>query len=107
MVQAQARASAFLNKDRNCSPTRPLREWRLVGWNPPPSGWVKLNSDGSVRGGEYKASSGGIIRNMDGDWLSGYSWNIGACSIAKAELWGVVDGLHLAYEKGFRWTVGS
>lgn len=74
----------------------------LVGWNLLPHGWVEVNSDGSVKNSDFKAAAGGVIMGVCGEWLGGYARNIGSCSIARAELWGVYDGLHLAWEKGFK-----
>ncbi|MCH91455.1 putative non-LTR retroelement reverse transcriptase [Trifolium medium] len=60
----------------------------LVGWNSPPVGWVRLNTDGSCRDGDH-IGCGGIIR--------GSGWNfskyIGIGSAYVAELWEVLEGL--------------
>lgn len=63
---------------------------------------MKLNSDGSVHRGEQTASAAGVIRNDQGQWLLGYGCNLGACTVPEAELWGLFQGLQLAWVAGFR-----
>ena len=41
------------------------------------------------------AGRGGIIRNDRGEWLAGFSRNIGIASSFIAELWALRDGLQL------------
>jgi len=57
----------------------------LVGWNVPSEGWLKLNTDGASR----------VLRDREGEWLGGFSLNIGRCTAPVAELWGVYYGLFL------------
>lgn len=61
---------------------------------------MKLNSDGSVR--EGAASAGGIIRNHLGQWIGGFSMNIGPATVSDSELWGLRQGLLLALHRGFK-----
>jgi ribonuclease HI len=58
-----------------------------------------LNTDGASRG-DVTAGCGGLIRNSEGQWLGGFSRNLGCCSAYLAELWGVYDGLCLARNIG-------
>ena len=46
------------------------------------------------------AAAGGLLRDHFGDWVAGFSANIGVCSVLGAEPWGVVYGLRLAKMKG-------
>ena len=57
-----------------------------VRWEKSDINWSKLNIDGSVRSFPGLASSGGLIRNCAGDWISGFTRNIGIAGSAKAEL---------------------
>ncbi|KAE8709893.1 hypothetical protein F3Y22_tig00110328pilonHSYRG00785 [Hibiscus syriacus] len=66
-------------------------------WEPPPSGWVKLNSDGARHKGTGRTACGGVIRNSNRQWVMGYSRAIGICSFFDAELWGF----------GREWLVGN
>ena len=67
----------------------------LVRWLPPPTGHLKLNSDGSVRDSGH-AAAGGLLRDSLGHWKHGFSANIGITSPLEAELWGLVYGLQVA-----------
>jgi len=40
-----------------------------------------------------------VLRGREGEWLGGFSLNIGRCTAPVAELWGVYYGLYLAWEK--------
>ncbi|KAL4335727.1 hypothetical protein GQ457_07G012090 [Hibiscus cannabinus] len=73
-----------------------------VCWQPPTSDWLKLNTDGSRVSPEGFASCGGIVRNDNGEWIVGFSKYVGIYSIVVAELWGVFEGLALAWTRGFR-----
>lgn len=50
-----------------------------VRWNPPPPppGWIKLNSDGAVRGNPGLGGAGGVLRDHGGNWMKGLSRNLG------------------------------
>lgn len=68
----------------------------LIGWNPPPSGFFKLNSDNLARGNPGSASSAAIIRDSNGAWITSCTRRIGQATSMAAELWGIRDGLMLA-----------
>ena len=69
---------------------------RRISWTRPQEGWFKLNTDGASRGNLGLATAGGVLRNNDGEWCSGFALNIGICSAPLAELWGVYYGLYIA-----------
>lgn len=71
-------------------------------WIPPPSGWAKINSDGAVSQITNKAAAGGVIRDSNSNWISGFTSSLGQCSPLEAELWGVFHGLQLAWSLGLR-----
>ncbi|XP_027164808.1 uncharacterized protein LOC113764959 [Coffea eugenioides] len=48
------------------------------------------------------APLGGIIRDEAGHWLGGFSVGLGTASNILAELWAILRGLQLAWEKGYR-----
>lgn len=73
-----------------------------IRWNPPDEGWVKVNSDVSVISDLGSASCGGLIRNSEGLWVGGFAKNIGDCDVLKAELWGIYEGLKLAWRLNCR-----
>ncbi|CAN1331264.1 Putative ribonuclease H protein At1g65750 [Linum perenne] len=63
---------------------------------------MTLNSDGSVDRARGKVTAGGLIRNAEGRCLLAYTMNLGTCSITRAEIRGAIEGLHRAWEAGFR-----
>ncbi|WCJ40291.1 DNAse I-like superfamily protein [Euphorbia peplus] len=87
---------------RHHNPQRACREKHLIGWNPPPPNWVKLNSDGAVKRDFGNASAGGLLRDCTGAWIHGFAKKIGSCSVLKAELWGIYEGLNLAWNLGHK-----
>ena len=57
-----------------------------MGWEKPPLGWVKLNSDGSTLSSLGRAGGGGVIRDHEGKWLKGYARSLGSTNSCVAEL---------------------
>lgn len=45
---------------------------------------------------------GGAFRNHSGEWCGGFAINIGITTAPTTELWGVVFGLEIAWDKGLR-----
>ncbi|KAJ1417011.1 Ribonuclease H-like superfamily [Sesbania bispinosa] len=74
----------------------------LVGWRPPPLGWCKLNTDGSVQNNGCHAGCGGVLRDHHGRWLVGFSHNIGSSLVLMAELRGIILGHIVAWDVGAR-----
>ena len=72
-----------------------------VRWEKPQRGWVRLNTDGSALGNLGRAGCGSIIPNEHGDWLGGFSRNIGVTTSFIAELWALRDGLILCHNLNF------
>ena len=66
-----------------------------VRWEKPQQGWIRLNTDGSTLGNPGRARGGGILRDDQGNWVAGFSRNIGFSTSFIAELWALSDGLTL------------
>lgn len=49
------------------------------------------------------SSAGGLIRDHNGTWIKGFGMNIGSCSVTMAELWGLFQGLNMAWQSEIRW----
>ncbi|EEF44874.1 hypothetical protein RCOM_0850580 [Ricinus communis] len=49
--------------------------------------------------------TGGLIRTCSGVWYSGFAANLSICSVFTAECWGVLYGLCLAWQRGFRCVI--
>ncbi|KAL0427508.1 UNVERIFIED_CONTAM: putative ribonuclease H protein, partial [Sesamum latifolium] len=59
---------------------------RLIFWEKPEEGWVKLNTDGASRGNPGVTGAGGIIRNHFGEVLLAFQEPSGITSNIQAEL---------------------
>ncbi|GLT74599.1 hypothetical protein SLA2020_463870 [Shorea laevis] len=66
---------------------------RLLGWNPPPPNWIKINTDGFVMGDPGPAGYGGLLRESQGQWTMGFIKNIGDTTALANELWAIRDDL--------------
>ncbi|CAN1137163.1 Putative ribonuclease H protein At1g65750, partial [Linum perenne] len=73
-----------------------------IGWRPADEGWCTLNSDGSLFTHPNRAAAGGLIRDHEGRLISAFAANLGVCSIMRAELRGIVEGMRLAWDRGIR-----
>lgn len=67
-----------------------------VHWEPPPKGYVKLNTDGSFLESSSAMGTGGLIRSEEGEWFGGFSSSDGAGDMLLAEVLAVLHGLNLA-----------
>lgn len=77
-------------------------ERRWLRWEKPEQGWWKLNYDGCVKDGGRQTGYGGVVRDNNGDWKFGFSFNLGSCTIDEAEAWGILRGFKIAWDKGIR-----
>ncbi|CAN1130057.1 Putative ribonuclease H protein At1g65750, partial [Linum perenne] len=73
-----------------------------VSWTPGPTDWLVINTDGSVKQPLSEAAAGGLVRNSSGHCLLAFTANLGSCSITRAELWGILIGLRLAWNAGYK-----
>lgn len=67
----------------------------LVSWEYPHCGTLKFNMDGS-RGNNGNATSGGVLRDDAGRWVSGFARNLGCATITFAELYAIFDALRIS-----------
>ncbi|XVE95435.1 hypothetical protein REPUB_Repub02eG0096900 [Reevesia pubescens] len=74
----------------------------LISWTKPPTDHVKMNVDGSVKGILGIATAGGVLRNESGIFICAFIYKIGISSILTAELWAILHGLQICWEKGYR-----
>ncbi|KAE8717231.1 hypothetical protein F3Y22_tig00110056pilonHSYRG00001 [Hibiscus syriacus] len=47
-------------------------------------------------------SAGGILRDQDGFFLAGFNQHLGSSTVLHSVLWSVLDGLKLAWHRGYR-----
>ncbi|XP_057860117.2 uncharacterized protein LOC131068854 [Cryptomeria japonica] len=71
-----------------------------VRWEKPHSNWVKLNFDGACRGNPRQACFGVVIRNEEGNLVSGTYGHIGYATNNEAEIRALEAGLVLCKERG-------
>ncbi|KAK8995051.1 hypothetical protein V6N11_069502 [Hibiscus sabdariffa] len=95
--------------------TLPLEHWRLhnlasisssaandlIRWRSGEARWVTLNVDGALNPSSSIGSAGGLLRDHEGSWLLGFNKHLGISSTLEAELWGILEGLCLAWLHGF------
>ncbi|CAN1764375.1 Putative ribonuclease H protein At1g65750 [Linum perenne] len=86
--------------------TRAVKAWKDVAWSPAPDPWITLNTDGSVSEQKH-AAAGGALRTRSGDLLVAYTMNLGVCSITRAEIRGIIEGMQLAWTHGGAQARGS
>ncbi|CAN1759332.1 Putative ribonuclease H protein At1g65750 [Linum perenne] len=75
---------------------------QLIGWRPADEGWFTLNSDCSLYAQNRRAATSGLIRDWEGKFIASYAANLGSCSIMRAELRGILDGMRMAWDRGIR-----
>ncbi|KAL5840627.1 hypothetical protein ACOSQ4_013235 [Xanthoceras sorbifolium] len=83
---------------RQCTTT--IETWKSCWVGMENSTWVKVNVDGSHRCNSNLIAVGGVIRNSERGWLAGFATKKGAGSVLGAELWGIIEGLKLAWSSG-------
>ncbi|KAA3482563.1 LINE-type retrotransposon LIb DNA [Gossypium australe] len=64
--------------------------------------WVYLSTNGAVSSNTRDAAVGGVARDHKGNWLMGFNRFLGTCSPFEAELWGIMDGILILLNKGYR-----
>ncbi|KAK7260345.1 hypothetical protein RIF29_26312 [Crotalaria pallida] len=74
---------------------------KLISWYiSSPTGFVKLNVDGSVYKPSRRATCVGLLRDENGDFIEGFTCNLGMCSLVKAELWALLLDLRIVARLG-------
>ncbi|CAN0881643.1 Putative ribonuclease H protein At1g65750, partial [Linum grandiflorum] len=71
------------------------RQTQLIGWRPSDDGCFTLSTDGST-------AAGGVLRTDTGRFVKAFASNLGSCSISRAEMRAIIDGLQLAWTLGIR-----
>ncbi|MBA0871855.1 hypothetical protein Goshw_000613 [Gossypium schwendimanii] len=45
---------------------------------------------------------GGLLRDHNGNWIVGFTRYLGNCEVIDSELWGILDGLRIALDRGYQ-----
>ncbi|KAH1067718.1 hypothetical protein J1N35_032705 [Gossypium stocksii] len=75
---------------------------RLTSANIPDNSWVFPSTDGAVARDSRCTAIGGVARDHEGNWIVGFSLFLGVCSSFEAEAWGILDGVLILLNKGYR-----
>ncbi|KAK3226779.1 hypothetical protein Dsin_006641 [Dipteronia sinensis] len=73
-----------------------------ISWSLPATDWVKLNVDSSMNPELKSISTGGVVRDHRKNWLIRFALNKGTGSVLEPKLWGILKGLNLVWQIGFR-----
>lgn len=82
--------------------SEPTYQWESRSWTKPEPGMVKINFDGSLDPHTKRAGCGGVVRDSSGNWLYGFTNNIGSCAPDQAEAWGLLRSIQAAVHMGYR-----
>ncbi|KAL0297881.1 UNVERIFIED_CONTAM: putative ribonuclease H protein [Sesamum angustifolium] len=74
-----------------------------IQWQPPPPGWMKVNTDGCSRGQPGPSSCGGIFRNCRGFVHGCFALSLGSGFAYQAEWVGVMTAIAIAHSKGWKY----
>ena len=55
-----------------------------------------MNTDSAAKGNPGHAGAGGVIRGDKGEWIVGFTENLGICFSVRAEIRAVLRGLRIA-----------
>ncbi|KAK8985572.1 hypothetical protein V6N11_068825 [Hibiscus sabdariffa] len=94
MVEEFNRACSMLRKGYLQAP---LHGHVTAQWEPPPEGWIKVNSNGSRNTSMGMSTCGGVGRDSNSRYCFGFAKDIGVCSCLEAKLWGIYEGLAIAW----------
>lgn len=75
---------------------------RQITWQGNDREGTILNVDGSCLGNPGPTGFGGLVRTLEGGWLFGFCGHIGFSDVLKAELSGILFGLRLAWDRGYK-----
>ena len=63
---------------------------------------MTLNTDGAFKASLGTAIAGGLVRDGAGGWLKGFAYHLDICSVLCAELWGILNGIDMAWWVDYR-----
>ncbi|XP_077244506.1 uncharacterized protein LOC143884688 isoform X4 [Tasmannia lanceolata] len=82
----------FIKKLKLCTSLRTLNTI-LVPWSAPPTGWLKLNTDGTFKLNPSRSGCGGLIRDSAAGFVAGFCKQLYPVDNNVAEVLGVLHGL--------------
>ncbi|XVF66406.1 hypothetical protein PTKIN_Ptkin10aG0033000 [Pterospermum kingtungense] len=81
-----------------------LGQMQQIERETPLVGWCKMNTDGASRLSSLQAGGGGVLSDHKGEWMMGFSSNIGPYEATTRWLlsYGLIEGLEMAWRIGCR-----
>ncbi|MBA0630284.1 hypothetical protein Godav_002399 [Gossypium davidsonii] len=64
--------------------------------------WVHLFSNGVVARNSESALASGVVHDLGDKWILGFTRYLGSCTPFEAKLWGILDGLLILLNKGYK-----
>ncbi|MBA0751544.1 hypothetical protein Gogos_000461, partial [Gossypium gossypioides] len=64
--------------------------------------WVYLCTDSVVARDTSNTATEGVLRDHFGNWIMGFNHYLGNCFSFVAKVWGILDGILLLLDKGYR-----
>lgn len=78
----------------------------MMSWIPPPTNFLKLNTDGVAKKDPQRAGGGGLlIRDSDEEWILGFYLNFRYFSNVISELSSIRFGLQLAWDRCWKFII--
>lgn len=71
-------------------------------WKPPLMGWVTINTDACFKTHNELAGCGGVLRDDNGDWVTGFSCTVRVENSAEVECWALLKALQWAWTMGYK-----
>ncbi|XP_016675124.1 uncharacterized protein [Gossypium hirsutum] len=75
---------------------------RAIRCKPLDDGWKNVNTYGVMCQLSGIAIVGGLICDQVGVWIASFTRNLQSCLVLMAELWGILDGLQIAWSFGLK-----
>ncbi|KAK8572775.1 hypothetical protein V6N12_028818 [Hibiscus sabdariffa] len=94
MIVEFGRSSSLLRLNQRSSP---IRASTVASWEATPARCIKVNTDGWRNTVSGLATCGGVGRDSESRWCFGFAKGIGSCSCLEVELWGIYEGLAIAW----------
>ncbi|KAL4335405.1 hypothetical protein GQ457_07G004590 [Hibiscus cannabinus] len=82
-------------------PLPPSPHIQLIQWQPPHSDLLCLNSDGAISHSTWASRARAVLRDQFDNFIITYHRKRGHKNVILAELWGVFEGLKLAWANGY------
>ncbi|KAK5784281.1 hypothetical protein PVK06_038804 [Gossypium arboreum] len=101
VLRSLCMAKGYFSSTNNTVGSKRLTD-SVTEWSKNPCGAVKINTDRARADSGMMASAGGVIRDDKGQWILGFSQNIGVGTVLQSELLAIFDGFSIAWSWGYR-----